>query len=49
MLVNRAVDGCMGCLKICYVELDIRAANYRKKSGVVGSNLLRNLTQLIDI
>jgi len=48
MLVNRVVDGCMGYLKIFYAELDIRAANF-KKSGVVGSNLPRNLTQQINI
>jgi len=30
MLVNRVVDGCMGCLKIFYAELDIRAANFKK-------------------
>jgi len=51
MLVERVVDGCMGCLKLFFVvELDIRAANFKKKRGeVVGRNLPCNLTKLINI
>jgi glutamate/tyrosine decarboxylase-like PLP-dependent enzyme len=30
MLVEMVVDGCMGCLILFYVELDIRAANFKK-------------------
>ena len=48
MLVNGVVDGCVGSLKIFCVDLDIRAANF-KKIGVVGRNLWCNLTELINI
>jgi hypothetical protein len=44
MLVDRVVDGCMGNLEIFYVELDIRAANFKRKGGVGGCNLPCNLT-----
>jgi len=30
MLVEMVVDGCMGCLILFYVELDIRAENFKK-------------------
>jgi hypothetical protein len=31
MLVDRVVDRCMGCLKLLFVQLDIRAAKLNKR------------------
>ena len=47
-LVDMVVDGCVGCLKLFFVAMDIRAANF-EKVALSAATFCAILTQLINI